>query len=384
MSLSYQIINAKVVTPDEILEDASVSVTDGLISHISQGREATCSTVIDAQGQYLLPGFIDLHCDAVEKGIEPRPRTFFPADIALAELDKTLASCGVTTMYHSLSFAEQEIGIRSNQMASSVLRKVNEMKNNFRVKTRVHTRFEITDKRAVPILKELIEENQVNLFSFMDHSPGQGQFKTITSFKNYYGCVYKKSDAELDELIEKKLQARQGTAQQDIDELLNLCREKQIAIASHDDDSAEKIAWLKDQDIGLSEFPVNMETAKAASEQGVQTLLGSPNVFRGASQSKNLNAREAISLGYGDILCSDYAPLTLVHAVFIMRSLKLKTLPEAVQMTSLNPARAVGIDAQTGSIELGKDADLVLVGNGGDFPRITRTFVKGREVFRSC
>lgn len=378
------IINARVVTPDEILEDATVTIADGLISAITQGKAAPHTNCIDAKGQYLLPGFIDLHCDAVEKGIEPRPQTFFPADIALAELDKNLAGCGITTMYHSISFSEQEVGIRANQMASSVLRKINEMQSNFRIKTRVHTRFEITDKKAVPILKELIEENQVNLFSFMDHSPGQGQFKTIASFKKYYGPVYKKSEAELDKIIEKKLQARQGESQQHIEELLNLCRNKQISIASHDDDSPEKIAWLKEQNIGLSEFPVNIETAQAAHEQGVQTLLGSPNVFRGVSQSKNLNAREAIAQGYGDILCSDYAPMTLLHAVFTLVSLGLKSLPEAIKMTSLNPAQAVSIASQTGSIEVGKAADLILVGNGGHFPRIRQTFVNGREVFRSC
>ena len=381
---NFTIINARVVTPLEVLEDATVTIADSLISSISQGKAAPGSNCIDAKGQYLLPGFIDLHCDAVEKGIEPRPQTFFPADIALSELDKNLAGCGVTTMYHSLSFAEQEVGIRANQMAASVLRKINEMQSNFRVKTRVHTRFEITDIKAVPILKELIAEGQVNLFSFMDHSPGQGQFKTIASFKKYYGPVYKKSETELDEIIEKKLQARQEDSQQHIEELLNLCRDKQIAIASHDDDSPEKITWLKEQNIGLSEFPVNMETAQAARDQGVQTLLGSPNVFRGASQSKNLNAREAIAQGYGDILCSDYAPMTLLHAVFTLVSLGLKSRPEAVKMTSLNPARAVGIDRQTGSIEVGKAADLILVGNGAHFPRIQRTFVDGREVFRTC
>lgn len=378
------IINARVVTPLEILEDATVTIAGSLISSISQGKAAPDTNCIDAKDQYLLPGFIDLHCDAVEKGIEPRPQTFFPADIALSELDKNLAGCGVTTMYHSLSFADQEIGIRANQMAASVLRKVNELQSNFRVKTKVHTRFEITDKSAVPILKELIETDQVNLFSFMDHSPGQGQFKTIASFKKYYGSAYKKSETELDEIIEKKLQARQNDSQQHIEELLNLCRDKQIAIASHDDDSPEKIAWLKEQNIGLSEFPVNMKTAQAARDQGVQTLLGSPNVFRGVSQSKNLNAREAIALGYGDILCSDYAPMTLLHAVFTLVSLGLKSRPEAVKMTSLNPARAVGIDRQTGSIEVGKAADLILVGNGSHFPRIQRTFVDGREVFRTC
>ncbi|WP_321372441.1 phosphonate metabolism protein PhnM [uncultured Desulfuromusa sp.] len=384
MSTRYQIINTKVITPAEILDDASITVSDGVITAISQGQDATCPAVIDARGQYLLPGFIDLHCDAVEKGIEPRPGTFFPTNVALYELDKTLASCGVTTMYHSLSFAENETGIRSNLMAASVLRTVNDMQDNFRIKTRVHTRFEITDHCAVPVLKQLIEEKHVDLFSFMDHSPGQGQFKTISSFKDYFGPVYKKTDAEMNALIATKLQARESEAQHYVSELLSLCRDKQVPIASHDDDTPEKINWLKERQITLSEFPVNMETAQAAKNQGVQTMLGSPNVFRGSSQSGNLSAREAITQGCGDILCSDYAPLTLVHAVFMLRDLGLKTLPEAVRMTSLNPAIAVGIDDQTGSIEIGKDADLVLVGNGGDFPRIVRTFVKGQEVFQSC
>jgi len=384
MSANYQIINAKVVTPDELLEDSTLTVRDGLIHEVAQGQSAGDLPIFDARGQYLLPGFIDLHCDAVERGIEPRPGTFFPTDVALYELDKNLASCGVTTMYHSLSFAENEIGIRSNRMAASILRSVNEMRNNFRVKTKVHTRFEITDKTAIPILKELIEEQQVSLFSFMDHSPGQGQFKTVTSFKDYYGPVYKKSDAEMNALIAQKLETRGGDAREYIDELLALCKDHNVTVASHDDDSPEKISWLKDRGITLSEFPINMETARAASKQGVRTLLGSPNVFRGSSQSKNLSARDAIAQGCGDILCSDYSPLTLVHAVFKLSELGLKTLPEAVRMTSLNPARAVGIDARSGSIEAGKEADLILVGNGNDFPRIQKTFVKGQEVFRTC
>lgn len=384
MSSSYTIINAQAVTPREILEDAAVTVTDGQISAISQGREINGAVTLDGRGQYLLPGFIDLHCDAVERSIEPRPGTFFPTAVALYELDKALASCGVTTMYHSLSFAENEIGIRSNRMAAAILRQVNDMVDRLRVTTRVHSRFEITDKTAVPVLKELIEDHQVHLFSFMDHSPGQGQFRTVTSFKDYYGPVYKKTDAEMNELIAMKLQVRNGEAQTYIDELLDLCRVHGITVASHDDDSPEKIFWLEEHGIFLSEFPVNLETVHAADNAGVKTMLGAPNVFRGQSQSKNLNAREAIARGYGDILCSDYAPQTLLHAIFTLREVNLKTLPEAVAMASLNPARAVGIDDRTGSIEIGKDADLVLVGNGRDFPRIQQTFVKGREVFRTC
>lgn len=384
MSNRMKIINARIVTAEKVIDGGTLDVEDGWISAVNQGGTAAGGSVVDAEGAYLLPGFIDLHCDAVERGIEPRPGTFFPTDVALVELDKNLASCGVTTMFHSLSFAENEIGIRSNQMAASILRQVNDMRDNFRVRTRVHTRFEVTDRTAVPVLKELIEDGQVGLFSFMDHSPGQGQFKTISSFKNYYGQVYKKTDAEMDDLIADKLRIRAGEAQGYIEGLLELCEECSIPVASHDDDSPEKISWLKERGVSLSEFPVDMETAKAARQEGVQTLLGAPNVFRGSSQSKNLSARDAIAEGCGDILCSDYSPLTLVHAVFKLSELGLKSLPDAVNMVSLNPARAVGIDDHTGSITTGKSADFVLVGSGQDFPRILRTYVKGREVFRTC
>jgi alpha-D-ribose 1-methylphosphonate 5-triphosphate diphosphatase len=188
----------------------------------------------------------------------------------------------------------------------------------------------------------------------------------------------------MDEIIEMKLRSRDNGAKKNVDDLIGLCRDHRITIASHDDDTPEKIEWLKQKGIGLSEFPVNLETAQIASEQGVQTLLGAPNVFRGKSQSKNLSARDAIAAGCGDILCSDYSPLTLLHAVFTLAEIELMALPEAVRMTSLNPARAVNIDEETGSIEVGKKADLVVVGNGASFPRIHRTFIDGEEVFRTC
>ena len=98
----------------------------------------------------------------------------------------------------------------------------------------------------------------------------------------------------------------------------------------------------------------------------------------------NLSAREAISWGYGDILCSDYSPMTLLHAVLTLERLGILPLHEAIKMVSLNPARAVGIAEHTGSLEVGKEADMVLVDHSDDFPRVLKTFVGGREVFATC
>ena len=233
-------------------------------------------------------------------------------------------------------------------------------------------------------LEGLIKEHLIDLFSFMDHSPGQGQFRDIMAFKSYYGPVYGKSDAEMDGIIDRKQKTREASSRDMVHKLVRLCHEQGIAISSHDDDSQEKINWLKEMEIGLTEFPVNLEAVEAAHEQGIKICLGSPNVVRGKSQAGNLSVREAIAQGYGDILCSDYAPMTMLHAVMALERLGILPLHEAVRMVSLHPAEAVGIADRTGSLEEGKDADMVLIEQAGSVPRILKTFVRGREVFATC
>jgi alpha-D-ribose 1-methylphosphonate 5-triphosphate diphosphatase len=381
--MSFVINNARIVTREAVLNDAALCVEEGRIVRIGSaplhgGRE------IDARGNYLFPGFVDIHSDAIEKGIEPRPNTFFPTDIAIFELDKKIAACGITTMFHSLSFAEMEVGLRSNSTAAGIIRQMTGFRHKLKVNTGIHARFEITDLDAVPHLEGLIRENLIQLFSFMDHSPGQGQFRDIMAYKSYYGPVYGKTDGEMDDIIDRKMLTREGESRQAIAHLAGLCQEYGIPIASHDDDSAEKIAWLKANGIGLTEFPVNVEALHAAKEYGIKVCLGSPNVVRGLSQARNLSARDAIGQGYGDILCSDYSPMTMLHAVLTLERLSILPLPEAVNMVSLNPALAVGLADRTGSLEVGKEADLLLVDHSDDFPRILKTFVKGREVFSTC
>ena len=379
----FILTNARIVTPEGVLQGASIKVEQGRIAQVCS-ESMHGANARDVAGSYVLPGFIDVHSDAIEKGIEPRPNTLFPVDIAVVELDKKIAACGITTMHHSLSFAELEVGLRNNSTAAGIIREINKLTSRLKVHTRIHARFEITDQGAVPFLQSLISEEQIHLLSFMDHSPGQGQFRDVLAFKNYFGPVYKKTDAEMDAIIERKMRAKEEQTSELIDFLAELCKQHGITMASHDDDSPEKIGWLKSMSIELTEFPTNIETIQAAHQQGVRVCLGSPNVVRGQSQAKNLSAREAIRDGFGDILCSDYSPMTMMHAVFTLERLGILPLQEAIRMVSINPARAVGIDDQTGSIEEGKQADLVLVQCTDGFPHVLRTYVGGREIFATC
>jgi alpha-D-ribose 1-methylphosphonate 5-triphosphate diphosphatase len=381
---NFIIENAAVVTPTGILNGASLKVEEGRIAGIKEGSFTSNGIrKICGTGKTILPGFIDLHSDAVEKEIEPRPNIFFPVNIALFELDKKMAACGITTIFHALSFAEGEIGVRSNKKAGFIIKEIERLNNKFSVRTKVHARFEITDEGAIPFLEILLKERCIHLLSFMDHTPGQGQFKEITSFKNYFGPVYNKSEAELDIIIDKKLSQRK-IVKTHIDYLVSLCKPLGIPTASHDDDSREKIEWLNQMEFTMSEFPVNKEALTAAKDHGISVCLGSPNALRGNSTGNNLSVREAISLGFGDILCSDYAPMTILHALFTLVRLGILPLHKAVNMASLNPAETVGLDHRTGSLEEGKSADLTLVDFEEEVPKILKTFVAGKEVFSAC
>lgn len=373
--------DCRAVVPSGVIEGASVYIRDGIIEEVSLSAIRGRTKRVQADGLYLLPGFVDIHSDAIEREISPRPNVFFPVNIALFELDKRLATSGITTIFHSLSFSEGEIGIRSNRTVYDIIKEINRLKSAFSINTMVHARYEITDDGAMAYLKKLMRDRQINLLSIMDHTPGQGQFREIASYKHYFGNMYNKTEAELDKIIEQKMESK-GRVNGNVEELIRTCRQSGVPMASHDDDSPEKMGWLKENGIDISEFPVNMEALEAAQGVGIKVCLGAPNVLRGNSQANNLSARDAIINGCGDILCSDYTPMTMLHAVFTLVDLNILPLSEAVKMTSLNPARAVGIGIETGSIEEGKKADMILVDTKDEVPTVIRTFVSGNEVYR--
>lgn len=377
--------NGSLILPDRIVEGGCLLVENGRIkeagSRVNNPRQDVRR--IDASGCLVIPGLIDLHSDALERELEPRPNAFFPTEMVLLELDRKLAAVGITTMYHAISFAEGEIGTRSNKMAEGLIREIKGLSERFKIHTKVHARYELTDAQAVPAVEKLIDEQKIDLFSLMDHTPGQGQFRELEHFHQYYGVVHHKTKDEIEELIERKLAAKDSVAPR-LERLMEKCLAAGIPLASHDDDTREKLAWLMERSRFISEFPVTMEAAEAARAFGFPVCLGAPNALRGVSLSRNLSAREAVSRGLCGILCSDYAPMALLQGAFKLYELGILSLPGAVSMVTINPARAVGIDGKTGSLEKGKDADFVIVQNHGGYAEVVKTFAAGREVYATC
>lgn len=83
-------------------------------------------------------------------------------------------------------------------------------------------------------------------------------------------------------------------------------------------------------------------------------MVGAPNILLGGSHTGNLSAAEAVKEGCADILCSDYYPAAMLHSIFIMHKQHGVPLPEIVNKLTLNPARAMCIDNDYGSLAVGK------------------------------
>ena len=150
---------------------------------------------VDLGDKKIVPGIVDLHSDAIEKEIEPRHGATFPVELAVAELDKKLSMAGVTTMFHAIGFEENPKKKRSLYLAQHQIEEIHKAnEKHLGVDNFIHARFELSATDAVEPIKELINAGMIQLLSLMDHSPGQGQFKTLEKFKTYYSNYYGLND----------------------------------------------------------------------------------------------------------------------------------------------------------------------------------------------
>lgn len=371
-------INARIVFPDQVLENETLVVEDGFIQAIAPETLSDVS-VIDLNGAYLLPGLIDLHCDAIEGVIEPRSGVHFPIDFGVCQMDRINAMAGITTSFNSISFADEEFGVRGIEMAAEIVEGVKARAGHTLVDNRVHVRYEITEPLILPKILAMIENNLIDLISFMDHTPGQGQFKETIDYINYQRKNYGTSHEKIDWLLKNKHENK-ATAAERMTLICQAAKNKGLPLISHDDDAPERVRELKELGITVSEFPINLATAIEARRNDLTTVFGAPNTLRGKSQSGSMKAIEAIENQVADCLCSDYFPSTLIPAVFMLPEKLGLPLNQAVNLVTSNPAKAVGLKDR-GEISFGKVADLVCVDKiKGQF-QVTAVWSKGQRVF---
>lgn len=375
--------NIRIVLPDDVIERGAIELRDGLIAAIVAGDAPHGAQGVDGRGLTALPGLIDLHGDKLEREIEPRPGVHFPIEIGILEYDKRLAANGVTTAFAAVAF--HDIGVskplRTIDNGRAVAAAISRLQPELLVDLRLHARCEITHPAVLDLVHELIATEQVALISLNDHTPGQGQFRDIERYiernADQHGLSREAFAARTYQRIALAEERRPAVEQ--LEALARYARERGIVLASHDDDTAQKVALVHRLGVTISEFPVTPEAAQAARSHGMHILMGAPNVLRGRSHSGNLSGREAITAGLVDALASDYAPVALLQAAWTAASEGLLPLHAAVGLVTSGPAAAAGL-TDRGRIAIGLRADLTLVESGA-FPRVRATIRNGRRIY---
>lgn len=384
---SFIITNARVVTPAEILENAFVKVEQGIITAVGTDINHALgeAPLINAQGNIVMPGIIDIHTDALDAEIMPRPGADMPVAVAFRELERKMSGCGFTTVYHSLHLGYEvaEHTARSKYTRREIFDGAHlAAAGHTLLNNKIHLRFEVSGAgNAYEECFRLIDEGYISLLSVMDHTPGQGQFNREGFIREMAksGKSTEQAIAEYDELI-----SRPKVSGEQLQRLLNHAKRHGIPTASHDDDTIEKVTYMHGMGVDICEFPINLEAAAHAAKLGMHVVGGASNILRGGSLSGNVSMTEAVLKGYVDTLCSDYYPPSIIHSVFKLHHQQGIALPAAVNLATLNAAKAVKTDGYTGSIETGKDADLLIVKLTDNIPMVTHTIVRGHIVSQAA
>jgi alpha-D-ribose 1-methylphosphonate 5-triphosphate diphosphatase len=373
--------NAQIVTRNEVIRGDLV-VREGRIAAIEPAsRPSAAAGAVDFAGDYLLPGLIELHTDNLEHAATPRPAVRWPALSAVVTHDAQMAASGITTVYDAIAVGDIQRGgdrlARLDAMIEAVTRA--QQSGLLRAEHRLHLRCELSYGRLKEMIAELADNPLIGLMSLMDHTPGQRQFVTMEQYKVYYQGKYQLSDAALATFVAERKRDQEVYAQSNREAVIATARARCVKLASHDDATPAHIAEAVEAGVAIAEFPTTVEAAQAARAASIYVVGGAPNVVRGGSHSGNASARDLARAGLLDILSSDYVPVALLQAAFVLRGELGFALPAAVATVSANPAAAVGL-SDRGVLAPGLRADLVQVCEHDGLPVVRATWRRGERV----
>ncbi len=374
--------NVKLVLEDETI-DGSLEVQEGRIYAFAESQ-SRLPGALDGEGGWLLPGLIELHTDNLDKFFTPRPKVDWPAHSAMSSHDALMVASGITTVLDAVAIGDVRDGGDRLENLEKMINAVEETQKRGlnRAEHRLHLRCELPHHTTLPLFEKLVDREPVTLVSLMDHSPGQRQFANREKYREYYQGKYQLSGEQMLRFEEEQMALAAAWSQPNRQAIAAMCRERQIALASHDDATHEHVAESHRLGSVIAEFPTTLAAAQASRQHGMNVLMGAPNIVRGGSHSGNVAAHQLAASGLLDILSSDYYPASLLDAAFRIADSddNAFTLAQAVRLVSKHPAQALGLHDR-GVIAEGKRADLVLAHRRGQHVHIDHVWRQGKRVF---
>ena len=370
--------NARIVLADEIVE-GSLDVAAGRIAAFDAG---TSSVGEDFEGDFLVPGLVELHTDHLEGHYAPRPGVRWNAVAAVQAHDAQIAASGITTVFDCLRMgSEGTDGFAKGEMrelADAIDQAQRE--DRLRAEHFIHLRCEVSTPDVLSDFESFRAEGRVRLASLMDHAPGQRQFQTMDQYAVYYKTKRGLSDEAFARYVAMRQEQSARFSAPHRKAIAEHCRANAVTLASHDDATLDHVGEALEDGVRLAEFPTSLDAARASHEAGMSVLMGAPNIVRGGSHSGNIAARDLAEAGLLDVLSSDYVPASLLHGAFkLAEDVEAISLPQSLALVTRRPAETVGL-SDRGEIAQGKRADLLRVRWRGGVPVVRGVWREGKRV----
>ncbi|MEO1138025.1 MAG: alpha-D-ribose 1-methylphosphonate 5-triphosphate diphosphatase [Pseudomonadota bacterium] len=329
---------------------------------------------VDLTGYLVLPGIIDMHGDAFERHMSPRPTAPFPLYHGLVGTDRDAACNGVTTAWMAQSWS-WEGGQRAPDHAAALLDALKLYKPRMQTDLRVQLRCETHLVDTAEHLLSLIDDHGVDYVVFNNHLDEALQDATENPgmLVHWAAANARSPEEHLARIHHTKKQA--GQVPRFLCRLAEAFDARGVLYGSHDDPDAETRETYSMIGAKICEFPMTRAAARLAKAVGDPVVMGAPNVVRGGSQTGNAAAEDLIEAGYCDALVSDYHYPALALAAFHLVDNGVRTLPGAWKLISHTPAEIMRLPDR-GLIDYGRRADLVIVNE--TTRQIEATIVAGR------
>lgn len=390
---------ASVVLPNMVAQ-VSVRVENNVIAAIDGLRDG--ARVIDGRGMILAPAMVDIHGDAFERQLMPRPGVMIPTEAALLETDRQLAANGIATAYHALTLS-WEPGLRSVAIGQEVVAALAALAPRLTVENRVQLRWETFCFEALPLIDAALAGPLLPALAFNDHTT-MGMLHPSVAMQDRpfdHDPAFPVVDMDSPGFA-AKMESRAKRSGMPVSDFIALMRqmwqrrpEVLAAIAeaggkaqkagapmlSHDDSQPKTRDYYRGHGARISEFPMNLTVTQSARDAGDWIVFGAPNAARGGSHLGSPGAADMVAAGLCDILASDYYYPAMLAAVARLQTDGIGPLPDLWKLVAGNPAAALGL-ADRGEIAVGRRADLVLLDwPEGQTPVVRHCLVNGRAAY---
>jgi alpha-D-ribose 1-methylphosphonate 5-triphosphate diphosphatase len=371
--------NARLITRDEVIA-GTLRVEAGRITHVDAASAAEPGS-LDCDGDWLIPGLVELHTDVLERHAFPRPGVRWPEAAAVVAYDAQLAAAGITTSFDSLAIGyvfDTGQRPRDPRPLAEAIRDA-QARGLLRAEHFLHVRCEVGTAQVLDDFEPFVDDPLLRLVSLMDHTPGQRQFVSLDRYREFYQGKYGLSDVQMTGLIETRVadQARYSAVHREA--ITRRCQARGLALVSHDDATVAHVEEAAKIGTAIAEFPTTLEAAQAARAYGLAILAGAPNLVCGRSHSGNIAAADLARRGLLDILSSDYVPAALLHGAVLLHAECGWSLPAAIATVSATPADRAGLEDR-GRLAPGRRADLVRVRIVEGLPVVRAVWRVGQRV----